>query len=219
MNNTLNNIELRRLSAKPAEFRVERIAREDGGEDAYIRGYAVVFEQYSKPIWDEWVEIISRNAFDNCDMSDVVMVIDHARDVSSVLARSRNGEGTLEMSIDEVGVAFRFRCPDTTAGRDILTLIERGDISECSFAFWVSEDRWQYDVDFDGKTYDVRRIESIAKLADLSIVVSGQYGQTSVSVEERAMVNEVRRAGKTPAPKPQRTMSARLANTIIDLLS
>ena len=84
---------------------------------------------------------------------------------------------------------------------------------------WVSEDRWQYDVDFDGKTYDVRRIESIAKLADLSIVVSGQYGQTSVSVEERAMVNEVRRAGKTPAPKPQRTMSARLADAIIDLLS
>lgn len=218
MSKSLNNIELRRLSAKPAEFRVERVAREDGGEDTYIAGYAVVFEQYSKPIWDEWVEIISRNAFDNCDMSDVVMVIDHARDVSSVLARSRNGVGTLEITIDEVGVAFRFKVPDTTAGRDMVSLIQRGDISECSFAFWVSEDRWLYDVAFGDKTYDVRRIESIAKLADLSIVVSGQYGQTSVSVEERALVNEARNAGKSPMSPAYNGMSAELAENILRTL-
>jgi HK97 family phage prohead protease len=218
MSKSLNNIELRRLSAKPAEFRVERVIREDGGEDTYISGYAVVFEQYSRPIWDEWVEIISRNAFANCDMSDVVMVIDHARDVSSVLARSRNGEGTLEITIDEVGVAFRFRVPDTTAGHDMVSLIQRGDISECSFAFWVSEDRWLYDVAFGDKTYDVRRIESIAKLADLSIVVSGQYGQTSVSVEERALVNEARNAGKSPKSTACNGMSAELAENILRTL-
>lgn len=218
MSNSLNNIELRRLSAAPAEFRVERVPREDGGTDAYIRGYAVVFEQYSKPIWDEWVEIISRDAFVNTDMSDVVMVIDHARDVSSVLARSRNGEGTLEITIDEVGVAFRFKAPDTTAGRDIVELVERGDISECSFAFWVSEDRWLYDVAFGDTTYDVRRIESIAKLADLSIVVSGQYGQTSVSIEERAAVNKVRIAGKVPQEEAHVGMSAQLAENILRTL-
>lgn len=218
MSKSLNNIELRRLSAKPAEFRVERVTREDGGEDTYISGYAVVFEQYSRPIWDEWVEIISRNAFANCDMNDVVMVIDHARDVSSVLARSRNGQGTLEITIDEVGVAFRFRVPDTTAGHDMVSLIQRGDISECSFAFWVSEDRWLYDVAFGDKTYDVRRIESIAKLADLSIVVSGQYGQTSVSVEERALVNEARNAGKSPMSPAYNGMSAELAENILRTL-
>lgn len=218
MSKSLNNIELRRLSAKPAEFRVERVTREDGGEDTYISGYAVVFEQYSRPIWDEWVEIISRNAFANCDMSDVVMVIDHARDVSSVLARSRNGVGTLEITIDEVGVAFRFKVPDTTAGHDMVSLIQRGDISECSFAFWVSEDRWLYDVAFGDKTYDVRRIESIAKLADLSIVVSGQYGQTSVSVEERALVNEARNAGKSPMSPAYNGMSAELAENILRIL-
>lgn len=215
--NNVNNIELRRLSAAPAEFRVERITREDGEIDVYIRGYAVVFEEYSKPIWDEWVEIISRNAFAETDMSDVVMVIDHARDVSSVLARSRNGEGTLEITIDEVGVAFRFKAPDTTAGRDIVTLVERGDISECSFAFWIKKDSWSYDIPFGEKRYDVRRIEAVAKLADLSIVVSGQYGQTSVSVEELRMVKEARNAGKAPAPR--KTMSARLAKAITELLS
>lgn len=218
MSNSLNNIELRRLSAAPAEFRVERVAREDGGTDVYIRGYAVVFEQYSKPLWDEWVEIISREAFANTDMSDVVMVIDHARDVSSVLARSRNGEGTLQITIDEVGVAFRFKAPDTTAGRDIVELVERGDISECSFAFWVSEDRWLYDVALGDKTYDVRRIESVAKLADLSIVVSGQYGQTTVSIEERAAVNKSRVAGRAPQGEDTTGMSVQLADNILRTL-
>lgn len=208
-------IELRRISSAPAEYRIERIAREDGGTDTYISGYAVVFEQYSKPIWDEWIEIISRSAFDACDMSDVVMVADHARDVGSVLARSRNGDGTLEISIDEHGVAFRFVAPDTTKGRDLVALIERGDISECSFAFYVAEDSWVYDADFGGKTYDVRRIDKVAKLVDLSIVVSGQYGQTSVSVEERAEV----KARKAEVVKPEkRNMSMRLAKEIVSNL-
>lgn len=210
----LNNIELRRLSAAPAEFRVEKVEREDGGTDRYVSGYAVVFEQYSKPIWDEWVEIISRGAFANTDMSDVVMVVDHARDVQSILARSRNGEGTLSISIDEHGVAFRFLVPDTTVGRDIVALIERGDISECSFAFWVKEDRWSYDMMVEGKTYDVRRIEQVAKLADLSIVVNGQYPQTSVEVDERALA--AARRAKNDEPKG---MSISLAKAIVETYS
>jgi len=211
----LNNIELRRLSAAPAEFRVEKVEREDGGTDRYVSGYAVVFEQYSKPIWDEWVEIISRGAFANTDMSDVVMVVDHARDVQSILARSRNGEGTLSITIDEHGVAFRFLVPDTTVGRDIVALIERGDISECSFAFWVKEDRWSYDMVVEGKTYDVRRIEQVAKLADLSIVVNGQYPQTSVEVDERALA-AARRAKDEPEPE---RMSLNLAKAIVESFS
>lgn len=209
----LNNIELRRLSAAPAEFRVEKVEREDGGTDRYVSGYAVVFEQYSKPIWDEWVEIISRGAFANTDMSDVVMVVDHARDVQSILARSRNGEGTLSITIDEHGVAFRFLVPDTTVGRDIVALIERGDISECSFAFWVKEDRWSYDMVVEGKTYDVRRIEQVAKLADLSIVVNGQYPQTSVEVDERALA-----AARRAKDEPER-MSLNLAKAIVESFS
>ena len=173
MNKSLNKIELRRLTSAP-EVRVEREEREDGTTATYVSGYAVVFEQYSKPFWDEWCEIVSRGAFANTDMSDVVMVVDHSREVGDVLARSKDGQGTLAITIDEQGVKFRFAVPDTTKGRDVLALIERGDISECSFAFWVRRDSWLYDVDFEGKQMDVRRIEEVAKLADLSIVV--EYG-------------------------------------------
>ena len=212
-----NTTEIRRLNARPAEFRVERVTREDGGIDTFIKGYAAVFEKYSRPFWDEWVEIISRRAFDNTDMSDVVMVVDHARDVASVLARSKDGLGTLEITVDEVGVAFRFLAPDTSRGRDIVTLVERGDISECSFAFYVGSDSWLYDVDVDGKRYDVRRIDSVAKLVDLSIVVNGQYGQTSVSVEERNALDNSRKAIRSQAKR--QGMSYRLAEAIVNTLN
>lgn len=211
-----NIVEIRRLNARPAEFRVERVTRQDGGVDTFIKGYAAVFEQYSRPFWDEWVEVISSRAFDNTDMSDVVMVVDHARDVSSVLARSKDGIGTLEISVDEVGVAFRFLVPGTTKGSDIVALVERGDISECSFAFYVGADRWLYDVEVDGKKFDVRRIENVAKLVDLSIVVNGQYGQTSVSVEERNAIDNSRKATR---PQTKRSgMSYRLATAIVNTL-
>lgn len=212
-----NTTEVRRLSASPAELRVERVTRKDGGVDTFIKGYGAVFEEYSRPFWDEWVEIISSRAFDDTDMSDVVMVVDHAREVSSVLARSKDGSGTLGITVDEKGVAFRFLVPDTSKGRDIVTLVERGDIRECSFAFYVGSDRWLYDVEVNGQKYDVRRIESVTKLVDLSIVVNGQYPQTSVSVEERQAINNSRKATRSPGKTPG--MSYRLAKAIVDTLN
>lgn len=209
----LNNIELRRLNTRP-ELRMESEVREDGTTLRYVSGYAVVFEQYSTPFWDEIVEIISRTAFDNTDMSDVVMVVDHSRQVGDVLARSKNGEGSLEISIDDIGVKFRFAVPDTSVGRDVVALIERGDITECSFAFWVRKDSWSYDMMVEGKRYDVRRIEDVARLADLSIVVNGQYPQTSVGIDERSLAMRARELAR---PKDvARQMSVSLAKAITD---
>jgi HK97 family phage prohead protease len=193
---------------------MESEVREDGTTLRYVSGYAVVFEQYSTPFWDEIVEIISRTAFDNTDMSDVVMVVDHSRQVGDVLARSKNGEGSLEISIDDIGVKFRFAVPDTSVGRDVVALIERGDITECSFSFWVRKDSWSYDMMVEGKRYDVRRIEDVARLADLSIVVNGQYPQTSVGIDERSLAMRARELAR---PKDvARQMSVSLAKAITD---
>lgn len=215
MSNNLNNVELRRLNTQPAEFRVEQVTREDGVVERYVSGYAIVFEQYSKPIYDDWVEVTSRNALDNTDMSDVVMCVDHSRDVGDILARSRNGHGTLAISVDDHGVAFRFLVPDTTTGANLVALLERGDITECSFAFIVRRDQWTYDQPFGDRTRDVRRIEDIATLLDLSIVVNGQYPQTSVGIDERAAVSAIRAEKRETTPHPR--MSVALAKAICDL--
>lgn len=188
--------------------------REDGSAQRYISGYAVVFEQYSRSFWDEWVEIIDPNAFANTDMSDVVMVVDHSTEVGDVLARSRNGVGSLEISVDAHGVKFRFAVPDTTVGRDIVELIERGDISECSFAFFVKADEWRYDVIVNGAKIDVRRILEVERLVDLSIVVRGAYPTTSVGVDERALVGAMREERK---PKMSPTMSVELVKMIANI--
>jgi HK97 family phage prohead protease len=215
MSNNLNNVELRRLNTQPTEFRVEQVTREDGVVERYVSGYAIVFEQYSKPIYDDWVEIISRNALANTDMSDVVMCVDHSREVGDILARSRNGQGTLTISVDDHGVAFRFLVPDTTTGADLVALLERGDITECSFAFIVLRDQWSYDQPFGDRVRDVRRIEDIATLLDLSIVVNGQYPQTSVGIDERAAVSAIRAEKRETTPHPR--MSVALAKAICDL--
>ena len=212
--NNLNNIELRRCNAAP-ELRVEVVNDEHGRARRYLSGYAVLFEQYSRSFWDEWgewVEIIDRNAFANADMSDVVMVVDHSREVGDILARSKDGVGTLEMSIDDNGIMFRFPIPDTTAGRDLYELIARGDVTECSFAFWVRKDQWTYDMTIDSKKMAERRIIEVEKLADLSIVMRGQYSQTSVGIDERALARSAREASTA-----QKTMSVATAKAICNL--
>ena len=214
---TMNNIELRRLSAAP-EFRIEQEVREDGTTTRYISGYAVVFEQNSRPLYDYFVEQIARGAFDNCDMSDVIMVVDHSRDVRDVLARSKDGKGSLEITIDERGVKFRFAVPNTSTGNDIAELVERGDLSECSFAFVAKRDEWTFDKDFDGETYHFRKVLEVERLIDLAIVVRGAYPQTSVENEMRALAENIRKErtaqAKTYTPP---TMGVRLAKALTEL--
>lgn len=62
---------------------------------------------------------------------DVLGLVDH--DFTRVLARTKSG--TLRLSQDSRGLAFDLDVPDTTVGRDILALAERGDLGGMSFAF------------------------------------------------------------------------------------
>lgn len=167
--------------------------RADGQPSRRIDGRAVPFNEWSNPIWDEWIEMIDTRAFDGCDMSDVIMCTDHGTNCVDVLARSRNGEGTLNIRIENDGLRFAFDAPNTTRGNDLLELVRRGDIGECSFKFKVAEDRWTWRSAANGLKYDQRVVTKISKLYDLSIVVNGAYPTTS-AVAERAAVDQMRRA-------------------------
>lgn len=172
--------------------------RADGQPSRRIEGRAVPFNEWSNPICGEWIEKIDPHAFDGCDMSDVIMCTDHGTGCADVLARSRNGEGTLEIRIENDGLYFAFDAPNTTRGNDLLELVSRGDIGECSFKFIVAEDRWTWRSAANGRKYDQREVTKIARLFDLSIVVSGAYPSTSAvteraSADERAAVEALRR--------------------------
>ena len=189
--------QLVRRSVPVTDLCVEQ--RAEGEEPSRrISGYAVRFNEWSKPFWDEWVEMIDPQAFVGCDMSDVRMCTDHGTDCVDVLARYRDGAGTLSIEIDAVGVKFSFDAPTTTRGNDILELVRRGDINECSFAFVVAEDSWSWKRANSSQQYDQRVVKRIAKLYDLSIVIVGKYDNTS-AVAERTAVEELRSAANQAA--------------------
>ena len=143
-----------------------------------ITGYAVVFESVSEDLG--FRERIMKGAItdDTIKKSDVFCLLNH--DSTKVLARSKHGEGSLKLEIDEQGLKYSFAAPQTDLGNEILEHIQRGEIDSSSFAFTVSleegSEKW-YTV--DGVQY--RDIYKIDELYDVSPVYQPAYQETTVS--------------------------------------
>ena len=157
---------------------------ERSGAAPKIRGRAIVYNSRSKDLGGFPV-IISHGAFDHIlarqrPKLDVVALWNH--DASQLLGRTTSG--TLRLIPDDRGVAFELDPPDTTLGRDLMTLCRRGDIAGCSFAFTVSDAGQRLDHDDEGKP--VRYIERADGLFDVSLVTNPAYGATAVSVRSLA---------------------------------
>lgn len=148
-------------------------------EGATIRGYAAVFNTRSEDLGLR--EVIMPGAFDRAirERHDVRALWNHNGDL--VLGRTTNG--TLRLAVDERGLKMEADLPDTSAGRDALTLIRRGDVSEMSFAFRVPEggDTWQRE-----DRVMVRRVSDV-DLLDVSPVPYPAYPMTRVSARCLAM--------------------------------
>lgn len=144
-----------------------------------ISGYAVVFDSWSRDLGG-FEEIIHRGAITEelLANSDVIMNVNH--DDNQMLARWRNGEGTLRLELREDGLFFEFEAPDTTLGNDILYHVRNGNYYECSFCFALPENdtcqRWY----LEGENLK-REINEIEWLHDCSIVTTAAYPATSVS--------------------------------------
>lgn len=166
---------------KNIEIRSLRETPNYNEETREVSGYAIVWDVESRIMWDgeEFVEVISRGAITEDDLakSDVKALFNHRHDY--LLARSVNGQGTLGLTIDEVGLRFSFIAPETTWGNDVLELIKRGDLRGCSFAFVVNPGDVEYTRRKDGMC--LRVINKIADLHDVSVVVDPAYLQTTVS--------------------------------------
>lgn len=137
-----------------------------------IEGYAVVFDTPTVLDKDPYTgtvfyEVISRNAFDGCDLSDVILNVDHE---GTPLARTR--AGTLTLTPDSHGLKVSATL-STGRGRELWEDIAAGNLDKMSFAFNVSEES------YDNKTH-TRTIQKIGKLWDVSVVTRPAYEQTCV---------------------------------------
>ncbi len=137
-----------------------------------LEGYAATFGSEAKI--GSIVETIAPGAFKDAIGGDVLALFDH--DQGKVLGRTRSG--TLHLSEDAKGLAFKLELPDTQAGRDILALAQRGDLGGMSFGFTVPRggDSW------DG---DRRTLEKV-DLKEISVVSAWPaYPDTSLALRSR----------------------------------
>ena len=167
-----------------AGLRVEQ--RADETPSRTIVGYAAVFDSWSDPINGWFKEKIDRHAFADCDMSDVIMCFNHS--INDLLARTTSG--TLQLSIDDHGLRFSFEAPHTARGDEMLELVRRGDISQCSFRFSVAEDVWAYADNSNALEMSERTVLKIAKLYDTSLVVYPAYPDTEALMRLKLSIQQ-----------------------------
>lgn len=166
-----------------AELRVKRVE----GEPTKIEGYAAIFNSLSDDL-GFFREKISRGAFTNAlKTSDVRALFNH--DPNFILGRQ--SAGTLELKEDKKGLWMSATPPDTQQARDLMVSIERGDITQQSFAFTVQEDSWKQP-EANGDP-EIRTIIEVKEIFDVSPVVYPAYPDTDVAIRSKEQFNAANR--------------------------
>ena len=152
-----------------------------------IEGYAIVFDVESRILGDiegmpYYREIIESGAITEEALKgmDIKMTMYHNRE--KILARSTNGEGTLKLTVDEVGVKYSFDAPNTVDGDTALELVKRGDLFGSSFIFWVGMQDYTRERGKDG--IYIHRVKNIRRIDDMTIAADPAYEQTTVTARE-----------------------------------
>lgn len=147
----------------------------DLDDDAFtFAGHAAVFDELSEDLGG-FREQIKRGAFKRVLGDDVRFLVNH--DPNLLLARTRNG--TLRLKEDVKGLAVEADIAPTTLGKDLRILLERGDMTQMSFAFMVEEADWD---DVDGEL--IRTVSRMGGLFDVSPVTYPAYPQTDGGVRQ-----------------------------------
>ena len=123
------------------------------------------------------------------ERSDVKCWLNHD-ERKGILARRRGSEvpqsdagNSLELELDSTGLRYAFDAPNTALGDELLEALRRGDVSESSFAFTVTEDKWERLPDGRAK----RTVLKIDRLWDVSPVYEPAYRGTDVGIDRRGL--------------------------------
>jgi HK97 family phage prohead protease len=163
----MKKIERRTFTVRDVE------ARQADDGTMRLRGYAAVFNDDSVPL--PFIERIAPGAFRKTlsETPDVRLLINHE---GLPLARTKNG--TLMLTEDDRGLYMDATIADTSEGRDLYKLVERGDVDQMSFAFRVIRQKWNED-----RTTRTLTEVSLAD-GDVSVVTYPAYPTTTVEARE-----------------------------------
>ena len=161
---------------------VEARAIEDQGDERQIvTGYASTFDEpyvlYDGDGW-KYLEVVDRGAFDDTDMSDVIMQYDHR---GRVFARTRNN--TLTVTPDDKGLFIEADLGGTEIGRELYEEIRGGYTDRMSFGFTVNGEYEESRKTDEGIRIYIRHITSVQKLYDVSAVSLPANDGTSIEAD------------------------------------
>ena len=145
-------------------------------EERIIEGYSIVFNELSEDLggFREMImpEAVNQELINN---SDIYYLYNHNND-STPLARSNHGQGSLELTIDNKGLKYRFNCINS----EFYELVKRGDLDKSSFAFSLPKDGsgeiWEKSQEYNY----IRKITKIEQLYDCSAVLVPAYSATEL---------------------------------------
>lgn len=175
------------------------------GDKPGIEGVAAVYNQTYDTGW--FSETIAAGAFSRAlkEKQDVRCLFNH--DVNQLLGRTRSGTLTMEDSSE----GLKYACdtdPNTSVGRDVPAMIQRGDIDGCSFSFNVRKDTWSDEFDENGRYVTSHRQIDDLDLFDVGPVTFPAYTETSVGIrsqwpdgvpaERRSHIETLRQASEVP---------------------
>lgn len=159
-----------------------------------VRGYATTFDE-PYTLWSEdgytVMEQVDPHAFDECDMSDVIMQYNHE---GRVFARNKNS--TLKLNVDLHGLEIEAELSGTQIGRQLYEEIKGGYTDKMSFGFHVKKDNREITEDYENGTITVlRTITAIDKLYDVSAVSMPANDATEISARNfgEGVIEEIKK--------------------------
>jgi HK97 family phage prohead protease len=130
-----------------------------------VEGLAIPYGALSRNLGG-FFEVVLNGAIELAD--DVQLLFQH--DQKELLARTSSG--TLNLDLTPEGLRFSATLPESR--NDIAELIQRADLSKCSFGFTCIQDDWEIS---EGEP--IRYLERIL-VSEITICVNAAYEQTSV---------------------------------------
>lgn len=230
VNRMTSKVEYRTFDAEITEIRAM-----ENGEGMTFGGYAWRNNVPSLPL--PFTERIAPGAFTRSVKSraDIRAYVNHNDELLLGSTRAK----TLRIDDRADGGYVEIDLPDTTWGRDIRTLVERGDITGMSMGFSTVKDEWSNDGNertlLEGKLWEVsvvtgvpaypqttasiRKLQPLAQrtatdVEELSEAMTAlQAGQLSETQAEllRSVVNQIAPQPEAPAETPTAILAAKLA--------
>lgn len=159
-------------------------------DDMVVEGYATTFNEpyllWRDGNYEVWEQVDSK-AFENTDLSDVVMQYNHEGRVFA-----RNSNGTLTLRADDHGLHVTALLGGTEIGRQLYEEIKGGYTNKMSFGFTVDEDKREI-VEEGDNVRVMRTILNIGKLYDVSAVSIPANDGTAISARTYGVecINEI----------------------------